>query len=94
LLSFEKTVTNVTTGENPATTASPGDRLRYSLRVTNLGPEPLNDFAVVDELDRLNQNPAFQPGTLQLTAAPQGATTGATSASGGAAGTGYLEASG
>jgi uncharacterized repeat protein (TIGR01451 family)/fimbrial isopeptide formation D2 family protein len=94
LLSFEKTVINVTTGESPAMTASPGDRLSYSLRVINLGPEPLDDFSVVDELDRLNRNPAFQPGTLQLTVVPDGATTGGTSASGGAAGTGYLEVSG
>jgi hypothetical protein len=32
-LRFEKTVANVTTGANPATQASPGNRLRYSLRI-------------------------------------------------------------
>ena len=29
---FEKTVANLTSGANPATTAAPGDRLRYTLR--------------------------------------------------------------
>jgi hypothetical protein len=42
---FEKTVMDVTTGANPATTASPGDRLRYRLRyVEVMVPESLDQF--------------------------------------------------
>ena len=40
-LVFEKTVANVTSGANPAAEASPGDRLRYRLRLENLA-----DFAL------------------------------------------------
>ena len=29
---FDKTVANLTSGVNPATTAAPGDKLRYTLR--------------------------------------------------------------
>ena len=36
---FEKTVMNVTSGADPATTATPGDRLRYRLRIENLGDD-------------------------------------------------------
>src|SRR2546430_15255420 len=40
---FEKTVADLTSGVNPATTAAPGDRLRYTLhfRTTN---QALSDF--------------------------------------------------
>ena len=31
---YEKTVRNVTSGENPATTAAPGDVLHYTLRLS------------------------------------------------------------
>jgi hypothetical protein len=51
---FEKTVTNVTTGQSPATQASPGDRLRYQLRIENLGVASLDNLSIVDDLDRLN----------------------------------------
>src|SRR6185503_17236171 len=33
VLKFEKTVTNVTTSQNPATHATPGDTLRYRIRI-------------------------------------------------------------
>ena len=90
-LRFEKTVLNVTTGANPAVEATPGDRLRYRLRVENLGDAALNAFALRDELDRLNAVAAFQPGTLTLVTVPAGADTSNTSATGGAKGTGVLD---
>jgi uncharacterized repeat protein (TIGR01451 family) len=88
---FEKTVMNVTSGADPATTATPGDRLRYRLRIENLGDEPLADLTLVDELDRLNTTAAFAPGTLQLITVPAGADTSNTSSTGGAKGTGVLD---
>ena len=36
VLRFEKTVMNVTTGEDPGTVATPGETLRYRLYVENL----------------------------------------------------------
>ncbi len=90
-LAFEKTVTNVTTGEDPATLASPGDTLRYTLRVENLGAMPIDDFSIVDELDALNATPGFAAGTLNLVNVPSGADASNTSAVGGAAGTGLLD---
>jgi uncharacterized repeat protein (TIGR01451 family) len=91
LLAFEKTVANVTSGEDPATRASPGDRLRYRLRVENLGTTPLDDFRLYDELDRLNDPAAFEPGTLALITVPPGADSSGTTSTGGARGTGVLD---
>ena len=88
---FDKTVTNVTTGETPATSASPGDTLRYQLRVENLSATPLSDFSLVDELDSLNAPPVFAAGTLLVTSVPAGADSSATDPNGGAAGTGLLD---
>jgi len=58
---FEKTVRNVTTGEDPATAASPGDRLAYRIEVENLADSPIDDFTLRDELDRLKAPPVFAP---------------------------------
>ncbi|MEZ4334496.1 MAG: OmpA family protein [Myxococcota bacterium] len=91
---FEKTVMNVTTGQSPATTANPGDVLRYHLRVENLRSAPLDDLAIVDTLDALNTPPAFVAGTLAWTSVPPGADTSATDPNGGAAGTGLLDVRG
>src|SRR5947209_7365140 len=62
---FEKTVADLTSGVNPATTVAPGHRLRYTLRIrtTYLA---LSNFAISDELDALNAQPDFAPGTLVL----------------------------
>ncbi len=90
-LRFDKTVVNMTTGEDPATVATPGDTLRYRLTIENLSDIPVNDFRFLDELDRLNAEPAFQPGTLTLVSLPVGADAGLTDAAGGAAGTGLLD---
>ncbi|MGB5334843.1 MAG: THxN family PEP-CTERM protein, partial [Woeseiaceae bacterium] len=91
LLRFEKTVINVTSGEDPGTVATPGDTLRYRLYVENLGDVAISDFQIVDELDRLNADPSFQPGTLNIVTLPAGADAGNTDANGGAAGTGLLD---
>lgn len=93
ILIFEKTVVNVTSGDDPATVATPGDRLRYSLRIENASDTPLDGFSIVDELDRLNAIPAFQAGTLNLVTVPAGADSSSTNATGGAAGTGLLDIS-
>src|SRR5882672_5912137 len=89
-LFFDKTVANLTSGANPATTAAPGDRLRYTLtfRTTD---QALNNFRIFDELDALNAPPAFAAGTLVLVIVPAGANTTFTSATGGANGTGVVD---
>jgi uncharacterized repeat protein (TIGR01451 family) len=88
---FEKTVMNVTSGADPATTAAPGDTLRYRLRVENLGSVPIDDFSISDELDQLNTPALFQPGTLTLVTTPAGADSSATSSTGGGQGTGLVD---
>ncbi len=90
-LRFEKTVINVTTGEDPGTVATPGDTLRYRLYVENLSDIAIDNFWIVDELDSLNTDPSFQPGTLNVVTLPAGADVGNTDANGGAAGTGLLD---
>jgi uncharacterized repeat protein (TIGR01451 family) len=94
LLMFEKTVVNLTSGQSPATTAAPGDRLRYTLRVENVGAAPVTDFSIVDEIDRLNAAPGFQGGTLTVVTVPAGADASNTNPSGGASGTGLLDVRG
>ena len=63
-LVFQKTVANVTSGANPAAEARPGDRLRYRLQLENQADFALSGLTLRDEIDRLNTDPAFQPGTL------------------------------
>jgi uncharacterized repeat protein (TIGR01451 family)/fimbrial isopeptide formation D2 family protein len=91
---FEKTVANLTSGADPATTAAPGDVLRYRLRLESLGDVPLSDLTLLDELDALNAPPAFEPNSLTLVSVPPGADPNATTGTGGAQGTGQLEMSG
>jgi uncharacterized repeat protein (TIGR01451 family) len=87
---FDKTVANLTSGANPATTAAPGDTLRYTLtfRTTD---QAIPNFRIFDELDALNTPPAFAAGTLALVTVPPGANTANTSATGGANGTGVVD---
>jgi large repetitive protein len=85
LLRFEKTVVNVSRGEDPGTVASPGETLRYRLVVENLNDAVIEDFSIVDELDRLNDPPAFAAGTLNLVTVPAGADAPEHSATGGRA---------
>jgi len=91
VLRFEKTVMNVTTGEDPGTVATPGETLRYRLYVENLSDVPVSDFSIVDEIDRLNADASFQASTLNVVTLPAGADAGNTDANGGAAGTGLLD---
>lgn len=88
---FEKTVANVTSGQDPATLATPGDVLRYRIRLENLRAAPLDDLTITDELDRLNATPAFVPGSLTIVSVPPGADTSNSDPNGGAAGTGLLD---
>jgi len=88
---FEKTVVNLTRGLDPGTVATPGDRLRYSLRVENASDTAVVGFSIVDELDRLNPIPSFLPGSLLVTTLPAGADASNSDANGGAAGTGLLD---
>ncbi len=58
---FEKTVQNLTSLANPATTAAPGDTLRYRLRVFNVD-QTINTITINDQLD-LN---SFDPATFGI----------------------------
>lgn len=86
----EKTVFNVTTGQ-PGTTARPGDRLRYRVRVTNISPVTLPSFALRDDIGALNATAVFVPGSLALTTVPAGADTTATVPAGGTNGAGLVD---
>ncbi|HZM69832.1 MAG TPA: DUF11 domain-containing protein, partial [Candidatus Cryosericum sp.] len=87
---FDKTVQDLTSGVNPATTAAPGDVLRYTLtfRTTD---QAVPNLRIFDELDALNAPPAFVAGTLTLVSVPPGANTTNTSSTGGANGTGVVD---
>src|SRR5262249_29622645 len=78
----------LTSGVNPAKTAAPGDRLRYTLRFRT--SQALSNFRIYDELDFLNIQPAFVPGTLTLVTYPAGADITGTGSTGGTKGTGVL----
>ena len=91
ILIFEKYAANVTTGEDPATVATPGDTIRYTLRLENANDTIIDNFSIVDELDRLNAVPTFAAGTLNVTSIPAGADDSNTDPNGGAAGTGQLD---
>src|SRR5262249_33204866 len=82
---FEKTVADLTTGVNPTTTAAPGDKLRYTLRVRTTN-QALSNFRIFDEMDA-----RFAPGTLTLVTSPPGSDTSATSSTGGTNGTGVID---
>ncbi|WP_226663178.1 DUF11 domain-containing protein [Microbulbifer aggregans] len=88
---FEKVVANITSGDSPAAVATPGDVLQYTLTLRNLSDLDVENIAITDELDRLNSPAYFAPGTLQLITAPTGSDSSATSASGGANGSGLLD---
>ncbi|MCZ6773950.1 MAG: hypothetical protein O7G83_18485, partial [Proteobacteria bacterium] len=90
-LIFEKYALNVTTGEDPATVATPGDTIQYTLRIENAGNSVIDDFSIVDELDSLNAAVMFQAGTLNVTTLPPGADDANTAPNGGAAGSGLLD---
>jgi large repetitive protein len=87
---FEKTVADLTSGANPAATAAPGDTLRYTLRFRSFD-DSLSSFRIRDELDALNPQAVFVPGSLTLVAFPAGADVSNTSATGGANGGGIVD---
>src|SRR5207248_3251172 len=87
---FDKTVANLTSGATPATTAAPGNRLRYTLRFRTTN-QPLSNFRIFDDLDALNAKAVFAPGTLTLVTSPAGADISATSSTGGSKGTGVID---
>ncbi|MDF3031687.1 MAG: conserved repeat domain protein [Moraxellaceae bacterium] len=67
---FEKTVTNLATGAYPATTAAPGDRLRYHLRLFNVD-QNINGITFTDTLDVASRFVGSSFGNVVL---PAGAT--------------------
>jgi large repetitive protein len=89
---FEKTVMNLRSGQNPATVAAPGDTLRYTLRVQTTA-DALNGFAIRDEIDALNSQAVFVPGTLQLVSPLPAGAVNNSNATGGAKGTGVIDIS-
>ena len=91
VLRFDKTVTNVTTGQNPATHATPGDTLRYRIRIENLATNPLPNFTLRDELGRLNNAAVYVPGTLNVVTVPAGADASNTNPSGGVNNAGLVD---
>jgi uncharacterized repeat protein (TIGR01451 family)/fimbrial isopeptide formation D2 family protein len=91
VLTFQKTFTNVTPGKQPGAVAAPGDMLRYRILIRNISTATVNNFSIIDELDRLNASPMFVPGTLNLVTVPAGASTSNTSPTGGSKGTGLVD---
>ncbi|HTH07360.1 MAG TPA: DUF11 domain-containing protein, partial [Ilumatobacteraceae bacterium] len=89
---FEKSVANVTSGANPATTAEPGDVLRYTLRLQSTDV-PLDDLTFTDDLGAMNPGVVFAPGSLTLVPGtlPPGANAGNTNPSGGTNGAGLID---
>jgi uncharacterized repeat protein (TIGR01451 family) len=90
VLSFNKTVINVTTGQDPGSNAGPGDTLRYTIVLSNSGPVGLPSFTITDDLGGLNAPPVFVTGSLSLISVPAGADTSATDPLGGTNGTGLV----
>src|SRR5215207_3478818 len=90
-LRFEKTASNVTSGQNPGTQATPGDTLRYRIRIENLAANPVPDLDLRDELGRLNNAAVYVPGTLNLVTVPAGADASNTNASGGTNNSGLVD---
>ena len=87
---FEKTVSNLRTGQNPATVAAPGDALRYTLRLQTTA-NPLSNVRIHDELDALNTPAGFVPGSLTLVGALPAGAVNNSNPNGGAKGTGVID---
>ncbi|HEX5055534.1 MAG TPA: hypothetical protein VFX02_03465 [Gammaproteobacteria bacterium] len=64
ILAVTKSVMNLTTGQNPGVTASPGDTLRYTIVIDNTGAVPASGVQVLDEVDELNA-PDFADGFFE-----------------------------
>jgi uncharacterized repeat protein (TIGR01451 family) len=91
IILFQKSVINMTTGQNPGANASPGDVLRYRIVASNVSPVNVPLFSIVDEIDSLNALAMYAPGTLTIISAPATADTSNTNPVGGAMGTGLLD---
>ena len=87
---FDKTVADLTSGANPATTAAAGDKLRYTLRFRTTS-QALNNFSIVDDMDALNAQADFASGTLSLVTTPANADISNSSSTGGSKGTGVID---
>ncbi len=77
ILSFIKSVFNVTSATAPAVNAilpaEPGDTIEYTLTVTNTGVVGATAFEIVDEPDRLTSPPGlFDNTSINVTASPAG----------------------
>jgi len=59
---FLKSVEDLTTGTSSATTAFPGDRMRYTLQIQNFDIPPLNNIMITDDLGASNTSAVFLPG--------------------------------
>jgi uncharacterized repeat protein (TIGR01451 family) len=90
-LRFDKTVTNLTSGQSPALQATPGDTLRYRIRIENLVNDPVPNFTLRDELGRLNTGAVYVPGTLNLVTVPAGSDASNTNSSGGVNNAGLVD---
>lgn len=77
---FQKTVRNLTTGDYPASTALPGDRLRYTLLLQNFAGQPLNGITITDNL------PVGLGSISNVTITPSGGSASVTQPSGGTPG--------
>ena len=72
VISFEKTVANITTGLS-GDAASPGDTLRYRVTIENVSPIDLPVFSFIDDLGALNASSVFTTGSLSMVTVPGGA---------------------
>lgn len=89
---FEKTVTNLRTGQNPATVAAPGDILRYTLRLQTT-TSALSDARIYDEIDALNTPAAIVPGSLSIVGSLPAGAVNNSNPNAGAKGTGVIDIS-
>src|SRR5262245_9623392 len=89
---FEKSVQNLTSGANPATTAEPGDVLRYTLRLQSTDAA-LDDLIFTDDLGAMNPGVVFVPGSLTIVpgTVPPGANASNTNPSAGTNGAGLVD---
>lgn len=90
---FKKTVANLTTGETPATSAMPGDTLRYTLTLENFNIPTLQGVAITDDLGALNAAGDITSGSLSVVSYNFPGTV-TTTAAGGTNGQGLIEISG
>lgn len=87
---FEKTVTNLRTGQAPAVVAAPGDTLRYTLRLQTT-TSTLSSARIYDEIDALNTPAAFVPGSLSIVGALPAGAVNNSNPNGGPKGTGVID---